>query len=438
MKVKKILIAVVFIVIFLLLQNTLTANSPDSNFTINLHTDKNDYNKGERIHINGNITSNTSNNISFSNNVTIKLKKNNWERTFKTKITNNSYDSYYNISYGDPEGIWNITVETYENGNNISNYKTINVTLPSDTVRYKVVWYSPPESAQYKRGETFNASIFVTEDGVGVTNLTTNCVLPNLDKINLSEIKQGYYRGSYKIPWNCKTGIWVLTFEGTKNVEGSLRAGGGNSSITIKPAIINIDLLEPSLDQYYLNDKIEIKVKLTYKDNTNVKNAEVTAEILNENYSLKEGNNDTYSTNYTILDENTGSILIEISTQDQNDNTGSIKKVISIVKKQETESIIITILPIIIAILIITIVTYFLSKRLKFLRMQDVQEEIKEVKRLQDEAAEKYYKKGSISRQSYDMLRKEHSERLAELQGGGKKKVAGKNIISKLRWEKNE
>ena len=70
--------------------------------------------------------------------------------------------------------------------------------------------------------------------------------------------------------------------------------------------------------------------------------------------------------------------------------------------------------------------------------MQDVQEEIEEVKRLQDEAAEKYYKKGSISRQAYDMLRKEHTERLTELQGGEKKKLNEKSISSKFRWKKNE
>lgn len=408
-----------------------------SNSTISVLTNKTSFSKGEQVNISGNLTSNPPTSKTFSELVTITLTYGSWKREFNAPLVNNSYNCSYNISYGDPEGEWNITAQIQdEDANNFAGYKKINVTIPTGTVRYKVVWYSPSDSAIYQKGSRFNVSIFVTEDGTGVKNLTTNCVLPTLENITLSELQQGYYIGSYKIPWDSDTGIWVLSFEG---IDSSSNAGGSNVSINVQPATVNVELIEPSLDEYYLGDEIELKTLIKYSDNTTLENALVTSEILGEDYTMSETSNGTYLANYKISDANAGSIIIDISVEDEFGNTGSLTKIIYVVEKQDSSLPIVTIISVTAGILVLVFIAYFLKKKIHLLRVADVEDEIEEVKRLQDETAQKYYKEGSISRQAYDSLRKEHSERLAELKGdSGKHKLSESKFISKLRWNKDE
>jgi len=391
------------------------------NNTIVLQTDKENYTKGERIHLFGNITRNPNNDTIFSNNLTISLTNGSWTRYFSTQLQNNSYDCYYNISYGDPKGKWNVSAEINDkqDGEAICN-KTINVTLPSGTVRYKIVWFSPPENAIYQRGATINMSVFVTEDETGVKNASTNCIMPSLAKINLTEIKQGYYRGSYTLPWDSTIGIWRLTIQSTKGSGTSLEAGGGNISIEIKPSILKLDLWEPSLDTYLLGETIEIKVNLSYLDNSKVKNATILAEIPGENLTLISGKNGTYSINYTTTSKNEGSWIIKISASDSFGNNASITKIIYIIQEENYVFPFTTIIAVIATITILILAVYIIKKRIHLIRSQDVKEEIEEIKRLQNEAATKYYKEGTISRTTYDLLQKEHSERLAELKKGKK------------------
>ena len=389
------------------------------NNTISIQTDDNDYTKGECIHISGNITTIPLNNIIFSNDVTITLKNGNWKRYLTTTLNNNLYDQYYNISYGDPEGTWNITSETKdEHGNTIIGYKNVNITLPTDTVRYKIVWFSPPENAIYQRGATFNISVFVTEDGTGVKNASTNCTMPSMNETDLTEVKQGYYKESYTLPWDSQIGVWVLTIESIKGTGDSLKAGGSNISIEIKPATLKFDLLEPSSNEYIFGDTIKIKVNLSYPDNSKVENAIVTAEILNESLTLLEQSNGTYSVNYTINTENKGSFIIRISASDQFNNNASLNKIFQIIYEEQNIFPFYTVLGVIATILITIFAVYIFRKRFYLLRSQDIKEEIEEIKRLQNEAATKYYKEGSISRTTYDLLQKEHAERLTELKKG--------------------
>ena len=379
----------------------------------------NNYTKGERIHISGNITTNPLNNSDFYDGVTITLSNDSWQRYVTISLQNNTYDYYYNISYGDPEGIWNLSAQAIDShGNILVSYKEINVTLPSDTMRYKVVWYSPPDNSIYQRGSSVNISVFITEDGTGVKNAFTNCIFPTMVKINLTEIKQGYYWKDYKLPWDSEIGIWVLSLESKNDSGDSVKAGGNNISIEIKPATIKLDLVEPAIDEYKIGDTIEIKVNLSYSDSTIVEDANVTAEILNETLNLVEKGNGTYSIDYKINEINKGSFIIGITASDPYGNNNTCYKVIQIIYVQSSESSFITIIIAVFILVVVVFALYLLKKRFYLLRSKDIQAEIKEIKKLQNETATKYYKDGSISRTSYDLLRKEHEERLAELKKG--------------------
>jgi len=214
--------------------------------------------------------------------------------------------------------------------------------------------------------------------------------------------------------------LWRLTIESTKGTGASLKAGGGNISIEIKPAKLKLNLAEPSLDKYLLGETIEIKVNLSYNDNSNVENATVTAELFSENLTLIRQDNKTYAINYTTTSKNEGSWILEIFATDAFGNNASETQIIYIIHEEKFIFPFTTVIGIIATILILVFAVYIFRKRVHLIRSQDVKEEIEEIKRLQNEAANKYYKEGTISRVTYDLLQKEHTERLAELKKGKK------------------
>jgi len=386
-----------------------------SGLELSLQTDNVSYEKGQYIRIFGNIT-NISDEISILDGVRITLQQGDWARYITTTLQNNSYEYFYNISFGDPEGLWNITAEIQiEQGNTVRCYENVNVSLPSDIVRYKVVWFSPSNEAIYYRGSTFAISVFITEDDNSVTNASANCIMPSMQKAELPEIKQGYYSGSYFIPWDSQTGIWSLSVESTKGSGSSLVAGGSNVIIQIKSALLNLGVVEHSSDEYILGDAIEIKVRLRYPDGLGVENATVTAKIAGENLALDSEGGGIYSVNCTTAVTTVGSQIIEFSASDQFGNNASVTQIIYIVNKEKSEFPFYQILGFLCAIIIGSLVIIFIKKRFSSLRLKDIESEIEELQRLQNEATTKYYINGSISRETYDTLRKEHTQRLAEL-----------------------
>ena len=82
-------------------------------------------------------------------------------------------------------------------------------------------------------------------------------------------------------------------------------------------------------------------------------------------------------------------------------------------------------------IFMIFIINY-IRRSYSLLNIRDIENEIEELKRIQNEAATNYYKNGTINRTTYDMLRKETSDRISELNGEiRKKKIFFKNYIQK-------
>jgi len=383
---------------------------------LNLKTDNNSYEKGEEININGNIITNSPSGKITVDNITITLQKEKWKRFSTIPIKNNCYNLTYNISYGDPEGIWSITATMFDNQTNIlDRTRKVNVSLPSDVIRYKVLLLSPPEQAVYKRGDTFNISVFVSENDIGVKNATTICILPTMERIFLTEIKQGHYQQSYEIQSDSYTGLWHLSFESINDSGDNSIVGGCNTSIYVKSAKLKITLMEPSLNNYRSGEIIEIRVNLSYNNNTFVKNALVIADIFNEKIDLINHENGMYSINYTVTNDDIGRWFMTISASDDHGNNASITHVIQLIEEKQSIIPFTTIFILLFSIISIIIILFLLQKYFSQKNYKDITSEIKEIKRLQNEVAINYFRKGSISRKTYDGLMKEHMIRLSEL-----------------------
>ena len=114
--------------------------------------------------------------------------------------------------------------------------------------------------------------------------------------------------------------------------------------------------------------------------------------------------------------------FIEIFSNDQFRNNVSKTKIIYIIYEDQFILSFTTLSGIIGFGLFVMIAVYIFRKRYSIQHLMDIQEEIKEVERLQNETAIFYYKKGTISREIYNVLRKEHASRLTELKNEERKR----------------
>lgn len=418
---KKVKIFGLLIIITCLIQTQINSNCNAqtgdflSDIILSLYTDNENYEKGQSIKIFGNITK-ISDEVNIFNEIKITLRQGDWARFIITNLQNNSYEYTYNISFGDPQGLWNITVEAdLENKDNVCCSKNVNVSLPSDIMRYKVVWFSPSNEAIYYRGSTFDISVFVTEDEKGVSNASTYCVMPSMQKIELNEIKPGYYMLSYFIPWDSEVGLWSLSVESIKGTDSYIAAGGSNILIQIQPASLKLDIINDSTDEHVLGEQMQFKVHLSYPDENNVENATVKLKIGNENLIFYSEGDGLYSIDCTNVISTAGSQIIEFTASDPYGNSASATQIIYIVDKEKSEFPFYQILAFIFVLIICSLVIIFIRKRFSITRLLDIENEIKELKRLQNETVTNYYVKGSITRETYDMLQREYASRLSEL-----------------------
>lgn len=386
-----------------------------TSLTVTVSTDNDNYLKGQTIHISGNVLYENGENVR-SGNVTLNLIQNGWERSITTPIQNGAYEHEYIISFGDPSGTWTIEAESEDgHGNSGVARENISVELQPGVVWYTVEFFAPPIGGVYNRGDSFYISVTVLRDDVNVENAKVNCILPSMENIALMESSPGVYSIVYTIPWSAQTENWVLSVEATKVVGESLRAGGAYTSVSVRPANLKIEFLEPADLKFTPGEKMEIRVRVLYPDNSHVVNAEVILSGLGENLSLVKIDNGIYGTTYVVEENDIGSWFLQVFATDAYRNTGLSHKVTHVIASPQGVP---TTFFLILATIVLCILPLFLyvRRRLFLARLNDIRGEMKEIRKLREEAALKYFKDGSISRETYDRLMRKHAERYSELQ----------------------
>jgi hypothetical protein len=333
-----------------------------------------------------------------------------------SSLQNQSFDYVYPISYGDDEGRWMIQVKIIDNQRHVGiQTKNITVSVPSDIMRYVVGFFSPPNKAVYQRGDSLTVSVYVTEDLSNVQNATTTCLLPSSEKIPLLEYTPGYYKQEYTIPWDIPTGESFFIVESVKNISGTLKAGGSAVSIYIEPAPLQLAVLEPKSVQFSPNSNIPLSIEVRYLDGTVVASAQVIAKTPAGNITLMYQQYGIYKANISISNQNIGNQIIDITSMDSYGNTGSVKQLL-LITSETSLPITSTLIPLCIAGICGVFGIYFFRRFYRLKRLKVIREEMIETRRLQEDAVNKYYKEGVISRQVYDALIYEHAQRYAQLQ----------------------
>jgi len=397
---------------------------------ISISTDEENYTKGEEMSISGRITSVYGSAVKSAN-LTISCGE--WKRFTTLHVNNGSFVYNYSISFGDPEGMWKVEVSTVDSvGNTVYKDIFVNVSLPENSVRYKVIFLSPPKGAVYQRGATFNVSVLVMSGDTGVTGLLTTCTLPPMKKINLTEIGDGYYRGEIKIPWNAEEGTWYLSVESINTENGF--AGGSSSYISVKPAPLEIEILKPASNSIKYAEKVEFEVKVTYLSGEPVTDAVVRASLSDEEINFTNSGNGTYTAVYSP-DRNTNYMLLSITAVDRYNNSGYLSRVFYLSYRSSIPLDIKMIAIILMAMGALGAVFYRTKRTMFAKHLEDVKRELDEIRRLQREAVIKYYREGTISRKTYDMLMQEYAKAYGELMDRYGELLA-KMERNKFKWRK--
>lgn len=390
----------------------------NTELTLTLETDNENYDKGQTIQISGTATDPKGNTVS-SGTATIQLSCGDWGHETTVQISNGAYSDNFHISFGHPEGTWSIEISAADSlGNSGSTSKNIDVTTPAAYAYYTVQIQSPVAGLTYTRGDDIDISVKVTEDGVNVENAEVSLTTPTGGEIAPTETSPGTYTSRYCLEWDDPEGTWSISIEGKKTVDNTFKAGGGYINVEVEPATLQITLLSPTERKFEVGQSITVSAEVSYPDGTLVEDVTVSATTpAGEDLTLAYESPGVYSTNYVVTEQDVGSWTLRVSAEDLYGNSGSKSSVISI-EPMGTVGIIATywwtFLPIIVAAVVVA--AFRLKGPSPKKRLKTVLEGKKEVLKLKKEAAVKYFKDGAISRGTYDELMGEYDGRMAKLE----------------------
>jgi hypothetical protein len=288
-----------------------------------------------------------------------------------------------------------------------------------------LVFLSPPENIIQSRGSTVTISLQVTEAGAIVGGASVSCSSPENDNIPLTEGAPGTYSATYTIKWDDPIGDWHISAEAKKTVGGNTKAGIISTIVDVRPAMLQLDLLSPSGREVGVGEQAEIKVRASYPDGTPVDGATVTLSALgHENIVLTGEDNGVYKSG-VIRFENAGGLLISLTVADANGNAGSRNYVFNIVSAPPLSGVIYLLALVVVGLAIGISAAILARKKIYLIKLETIKTEKKHITRLQTEVAKKYFKDGSISRETYDSLMQKHARRLADL-NTKERKLTGK------------
>lgn len=387
--------------------------SGSENLALTLTTDEENYVKGEQIHVSGTVYRDNGA-TPLSCEATIIFSCDEWERRAAILIDNGAYAYDYAISFGDPHGTWNVTLQVGDN--TVSD--NINVGLPADTVYYTVEIWSPPEGHFYMRSTEVRISVSVTEAGAPVENAGVSCRSSKGDNLSpFTENSPGRYSLGYTLGWDEPLGKWCISVEAKKIVGTQLKAGGSYTTVEIKPAVIDLDILRPSTHKFVRGETIDIEVRASYPTGALLENAVVTVTLPNgENMSLTKGENDTYVGSYEVTSENVTGWIMQIAAKDLYGNLGTSSFAISIAPPKGSSPLLLVLLIVAISLAAGIASSFIALRKRRAGRLESIREEKRDIRKAQADIAVRYFKKGEIPRETYDKLMRELERKFTELE----------------------
>lgn len=402
----------------------------DPKLDVNITFDKSEYTKGTEMQISGEVKSKPKTSV-YGGDVKILFSSGLWQYSVDAPLgVQGNFFATYPISFGDPEGTWNVNLLLIDSfKNNVSKNLTIPVKTPPAGGFYYVKFLSPAEGLSYSRGELIKTTVEISEGNTPVSGSNVSLKTPTGDLIELNETSSGVYSTDYNIGWEHPTGNVSLVVEGKKEVKGSVKAGGNFILLKVNPAKIKIDLLSPTKTDFVAGETVKLSARAYYPDGTAVRSGSLeTASPSGEKIFLKETEPGMYYAEYKIQQSEEGQWKMQLTAADTFQNSAALQRILFIGQ--------ITFFYLLLqywwAVALGASPFAYLGYRSyqKFsvkTGAQKMREELGRIDKMKKDAQTNYYKKGSIDKQTYSDLMKQYESREAEL----KSKLSRVKLIKK-------
>src|SRR3989344_3514530 len=172
-------------------------------------------------------------------------------------ISQNGFFQYiFPISFGEPEGIWDITIEVKDKDGNEGNLSLkTNIVTPTGVAFYTVTFLSPLADGEFKRGSIVPITVEIKDGEKPIENASVDFRTPKAEIAGLREVAPGTYTAEYNIKQDDPLGKWYIAVQAVKTVNNITKAGGTKIPIVIWPAAINLALIEPKKTDFFRSEE---------------------------------------------------------------------------------------------------------------------------------------------------------------------------------------
>jgi len=390
-----------------------------TDLSLEVTTDKETYEKGDRIKIYGSVKDPFGDAVSEGS-VKISIFDGKRKQEIFTSISDGTFSTGYYITFDKPEGEWHISVTAKDSNGDITSYPqnlTISVKSP-ETCKFLLISVVNPSYGQiFRRGETVTFTAIVTDDGRKVSGAAVRGYLPDGDIIVFSEGEPGFYTSSYKLRYDCKFENWTVYIEGIKDTDGVLKSGFAWVTFRVLPAKPIYQIINQLPRKVEAGEEVEIEIKALYPDGTPIEDGVIKATAQDgEEIVFNPIGSGIYVASFTPEEGGTD-WLINVTISDSYGNVASLSlgKINVTTPSVSTYAVRYWWATLALSSLTAIAVGAFTHRRLLFIRLKKYRKDIQNLERQKRMAAERYFLKGEITREAYDKIIQECESRIAEL-----------------------
>jgi hypothetical protein len=383
---------------------------------MNFSSDKDEYPRGGKIILEGNLKSIKGRAIK---NASIKLifsLEDFYVEDFAFTNEEGKFSYSYLISFADPTGKWKITASAMDEDENTASLEIeISVITVPGVEYYGVTLLSPIKDEKYERGGnvTIRAKVIFKEEPL--SGAEVSCRLPNGTLVILKEKEPGVYSYTYQISHLDPLGKWRVGVSARKGIYG----GGSYIVVEIIPLRILIELIEPVERTFSTGQIIKIVVIARYASGEFVKGGLLKLIDPRGETIVGEESDGQYVAYYQVTPEDEGVWDLQVDFEDKYANKGSFVKTVVLKKVVPFTEVLQRNVRMIVPLLAISIVSLLLARvaiqrKLMISRLARLEEEKERVIKMRDETEQRYFDR-SIDEKTYEKLMREHQAKLIEL-----------------------
>lgn len=369
---------------------------------LSIDTNGNTLKKGETLEISG--TADTGP-------LTLKVFSGDWLMAEKTITPENGFFSFeHEIGFSEPGGNWRAVVSQ---GNDLNAAEFTVENSPESA--FLLVKILSPSKTSLAATEKVSLSVMVTDSGKPVERAIVFAWFPSMEKIHLTETKNGIYSKELVLPPMLQPGRYKLIFTAEKVFSQEKVFGGENSfEISVARPEIILKILRPALPEAMAGKPIEIAVLPEYSTGIVVEDSEITGNIGNNSLSF-EKTSEGFVAHYTPQETDPENLKIEIFAMDSFGNSGKTELTVKITG--QTQNFLEQNFPWILggaALAVIAVIAFFIyCKKVRCGKKNF--EKKKEVKMQIKQLENSFYKKANIDRKTFDEEMAKCRQELAEL-----------------------